>query len=361
VGKTRTVLKAGAAAAAAIAMAAPALAQGANGNVVLFGVVDEYLASIHPQGGGSVTRLDSSGLLASRWGVHGREDLGGGLAANFWLEAGLNANDGSRADGNRAFNRQSWVGLSGGWGELRLGRQNTPQFYMNGKFDAFNGATYASGWNNVTGAAPRVDDAIGYFSPAFGAVKAQLLVARGALAGAPIAPQVAGNQNVHAALEYEVPAAYVGLNYESVDSTAVAYTTKRTGLGASYAITPRWRVFGAWGHETRSDDSLKQNLYSISAAWQATPAGVLAFGWFRLADKLSGTGHGNADQASVQYRYALSRRTTIYSALARIKQHGLRNNLSLGGAAVVEAGARPTSPVPGGSVSGMQVGITHTF
>jgi predicted porin len=359
VGKTKAVWKLGAAAAAAMTLAGPALAQGSN--VVLFGVVDEYLASIRPQGAGTVTRLDSSGLLASRWGVHGREDLGGGLAANFWLEEGINANDGSRADGNRSFNRQSWVGLSGAWGEVRLGRQNTPQFYMNGKFDAFNGATYASGWNNVTGTAPRIDDAIGYFSPTFANVKAQLLVARGALAGAPIAPQVAGNQNVHAALEWEVPTAYVGLNYESIDSTAVAYTTRRTGLGASYAVSPRWRVFGAWGHETRSDDSLNQNLYSVSASFQATPAGVFALGWFRLSDKLAGTGHGNADQWSAQYRHSLSKRTTIYTALARIQQHDLRQNLSLGGAAVVEAGARPTAAVPGGSVSGFQLGITHQF
>jgi hypothetical protein len=28
---------------------------------------------------------------------------------------------------------------------------------------------------------------------------------------------------------------------------------------------------------------------------------------------------------------------------------------------VVEAGARPTAAVPGGSVSGMQLGITHQF
>jgi predicted porin len=188
------------------------------------------------------------------------------------------------------------------------------------------------------------------------------MFARGALAGAPVIPQTRANQNWHAAIEYEVPTTYVGLNYEVIDNQGTpTNTAKRLGLGASYAIAPDWRLYGAYGHETRSDNSLDLNLFSISAGWQFTPAQNLALGYFRVNDKLSGTGHGGADETSVLHRYALSKRTTIYTALSYLKQHDLRNSFSLGGAAVVEAGARPTTPVPGGSIQAVQMGINHVF
>lgn len=337
---------------ASVAQAAP--------SVTLFGVMDEFGTYVKAQGSPAVKRLDSSGMLASRWGLHGSEDLGDGLSANFVLEFGLNANDGSAADSHRGANRQSWVGLAGSWGEVRLGRQNTPQFFMNGKFDAFNGGTQASGWNNMSGTAPRVDAAIGYISPVISGLKAQLLVGRGAVAGAPIVAQTSANQTVHAALEYETKTTYVGLNHEVIDSESVTYSTHRTGLGASYAVSDKWRVFGAVGHESKSDSTLKLNLYSVSAAWQMTSLSSLAFGYAKLADGLSGAGHGNADQTSMLYRYSLSKQTTIYSAISHLQQHDQRNSVTLAGAAVLEAGSRPTS-IPGGKIDGFQVGLTHTF
>ena len=353
-------LKTPVALAAMCLLSGAALAQTASG-VTLYGVLDEFVTNIKPEGLGSTTRVDSSGQLASRVGFRGREDLGGGMAANFLLEAGINANSGDTADANRFFNRQSWVGLSSSWGEVRLGRQNTPQFYMNGDFDAFNGATQASGWNNVTGTTPRIDSAIGYFMPKFSDVTAQVLVARGSTAGAPISAQVRGNQSLHAAVEWKIPTAYFGVNYETIDNTRLPFTAKRLGVGANYAITSAWRVFGAYGHERRTDDTLALDLYSISARWDFAANQNLAFGYFRVNDKLSGAGHGNADETSVLYRYLLSKRTTVYSALSHLQQHGLRNSFSLGGAAVVAAGARPTTPVPGGSINALQLGITHTF
>jgi predicted porin len=60
---------------------------------------------------------------ASRFRFVGVEDIGGGTKANFWLEMQPNlATGGTSSD---LFNRGAWVGASGNWGELRLGRQGT--------------------------------------------------------------------------------------------------------------------------------------------------------------------------------------------------------------------------------------------
>lgn len=334
----------------------------AQNNVTVYGVLDTFLTSIRPEGTPSVVRLDSSSLLASRLGFRGTEDIGNGYKVNFTLEAGYNPDDGSAADGNRLFNRQAWIGVSTPVGEFRLGRQNTPQFFMNGHFDAFNGATQASGWNNMFGFAPRVDNAIGYFSPKVSGFKVHALFARGATGGAPATTaEVAGNESIHLATEYEDGPVYVGVHYEVIKNLAAPGDVHRTGLGASYAVLPAWTIFAATEHESRSDGNVDANLHSVSTRYSLTQAASVALGYATTRDKLTGAGHGDAAELSALFRYDLSKRTTVIAALSRLDQSDLRNNFSLNGAAVVSPGSQVRSIVPGGAINGAQVGITHSF
>ena len=99
-----------------------------DSSITLYGLFDTFVEMTNA-GQGVTTRMASSGLYASRIGLRGSEDIGGGNRVNFTLEDGINTNNGTAADPTAAFNRQAWVGMSGNWGELRIGRQNTPQFY----------------------------------------------------------------------------------------------------------------------------------------------------------------------------------------------------------------------------------------
>jgi predicted porin len=112
---------------------AAAGAASAQLSATLFGVMDatsRYAStSRDPVTGASrkvsQTAQATSCYNASRLGFRGTEDPGGGLAASFWLEAQLsNDNGGAGAPGvtNELFNRRSTVSLSGGFGEVRLGR-----------------------------------------------------------------------------------------------------------------------------------------------------------------------------------------------------------------------------------------------
>jgi predicted porin len=326
----------------------------------VFGVVDQFLTHIEADGVPGVTRIDASGFLASRIGVRGGEAFGGGLHASYLLEAGINPDDGSGADANRLFNRQAWVGIDGRFGELRLGRQNTPQFVMNGRFDAFASGTQASGWNNLFGAAPRVDRAIAYVSPAWHGIKAQVLAGRGATGGAAPIAALPANANWHSAIEYTGQAWYVGANHELIRNAAVSDVLRRSALAASYRLTPGWTVYGALGREVRGDGGMATRILSLSALRQLTPALLLAFGGAGLRDGVQGAGHGNARQVSAQLRYKMSQRTMLYGACSRLNQDGSRNNLVLGGAAVVQAAARIAS-APGGAIKGLQAGLVHSF
>jgi len=108
----------------ALAVLAASGAAMAQSSVTLFGIVDAAYTS----GSGSVsdkTQLTNSGYNSSRLGFRGVEDLGGGMKASFHIEGAL-ANDNGNASG-LTFQRRSTVSLQGGMGEIRLGRDYTPE------------------------------------------------------------------------------------------------------------------------------------------------------------------------------------------------------------------------------------------
>ena len=80
----------------ALAVMAAAGAASAQSSVTLFGVVD---ATCPAARAASATRfqLTNSGYNSSRLGFRGTEDLGGGMSASFWLEAGVNNDNGTGA------------------------------------------------------------------------------------------------------------------------------------------------------------------------------------------------------------------------------------------------------------------------
>lgn len=94
-------------------------------SVTLYGLADVWFGTVKTETAGvsaSTTQLTSGGVSSSRWGMKGSEDLGGGLKANFLLEQGFTLDDGKAKGTNQAFERQSYVGFSGGFGEVKLGK-----------------------------------------------------------------------------------------------------------------------------------------------------------------------------------------------------------------------------------------------
>jgi predicted porin len=76
-----------------------------------------------------VNNVDIHGMKAgnSRFGLRGEEGLGGGMKAIFQAEAQLNVDDGSGGSsaGALAFNRNTFVGLEGPFGLVKLGNHDT--------------------------------------------------------------------------------------------------------------------------------------------------------------------------------------------------------------------------------------------
>ena len=172
---------------------------------------------------------NSQGQGSSRFGFRGTEDLGGGLKANFVMEAGINLDDGSSGNGginnasaaNNFFARSAWVGFSGGFGEVRLGRQVLGSFgvHANGLVGGASNGLYEPGATFGQGNV-RFANALQYRSPDFGGISGTVSLR---------APEGSGSST-----------AVVGLVPDSSD------TKTKTGLDLSvaYANGPIYVGFG---------------------------------------------------------------------------------------------------------------------
>ncbi|MGI4848214.1 MAG: porin, partial [Janthinobacterium lividum] len=100
----------------------------AQSSIVTYGIVDtsiRYISSDNAAGQSNL-RMDNGAISNSRFGFRGTEDLGGGLKALFKLEGGFNSDTGTASSAGSLFNRKAYVGVGSSYGELTLGRQNTP-------------------------------------------------------------------------------------------------------------------------------------------------------------------------------------------------------------------------------------------
>jgi predicted porin len=161
----------------ALAVLAASGAAMAQSSVTLYGIADLWVGSAKSTGGSRVTLMESGGVNGSRWGLKGSEDLGGGLKANFDLQQGFAMDTGAAGSTSAsAFSRQSWVGFSGGFGALRLGRTTTPYDDVSGAADAvFDSALApANAVFKSTKYSGRQNNMFYYQAPNFGGVSGAL-------------------------------------------------------------------------------------------------------------------------------------------------------------------------------------------
>jgi predicted porin len=316
----------------ALAVLASAGVASAQSSVTLFGIVDATLAF----GKGSIsnkTQLTNSGYNSSRLGFRGTEDLGGGMSASFWLEAGVNNDNGSGAAtslNNQStgtstasagtqgltFNRRSTVSLGGGWGELRLGRDYTPQFWNLTVFDPFgtNGVGTTQTLNSSLGGpvTVRASNGIGYFLPGnLGGFYGQLQHYRGENAN-----NVA-NDGTGTALR---------LGYANGPvNAALAYSTTKYATGdiKSTNLGGQWDfgVAKLMGHISRDRVSgSATGKGGLIGALVPVGPGEIRLAYSTYKNDLAGTPKTN--KWALGYVHNLSKRTAVYATYARLKNSG---------------------------------------
>jgi predicted porin len=376
----------------ALAVLAAAGAASAQSSVTLFGIVDATLAWGRGNGAGSSDRfqLTNSGYNSSRLGFRGTEDLGGGMSASFWLEAGLNNDNGSGAatntnntvagstgGGGLTFNRRSTVSLGGNWGELRLGRDYTPAFWNLTVFDPFgtNGVGtnqmlngVGSGVNPFTGTAAasanpggfyptqvRASNSIGYFLPRnLGGFYGQAQYYSGeSPSNTPRDGKGYGARLGYAAGPFNVA---LGYGRTRISGTA-ASVAGATGDIRTWNLGGQWdfgvaKLMGQYGRDDAQLGAPELN----GRGWligTLVPVGAgeirAAYSEYRISSNVIAN-DPKTQKFALGYVHNLSKRTALYTTYAYVKNRD--------GAASALNGA--TTAVNDNS-SGLDLGIRHSF
>ncbi|SDI26765.1 Outer membrane protein (porin) [Paraburkholderia steynii] len=320
----------------------------AQSSVTLYGVIDNGIEYQNP-GTGSVTRAESGGLFASRYGLKGSEDIGGGLHVNFQLEQGFSGVTGAASNSAAAFNRQAWVGMSGSFGEMRFGLQNTPQYiFMNPELDPLAVMSVASPMNNFNSLTVRVNNAISYFTPTVYGLTAQFMVA---MRDATTKP-TNGLQFYNAAVRYVNGPFRAAAGYEQAANAAGTSILKIFNAGASVGVGAA-RFYLAYHTERQTDDSTKRDVYEASGSYLISPADTVALLYGYAHDK---TGQGNnAQQVGLAYEHFLSKVTTLYASAGFIQNRN-QAHFTLNGTAYTGV-----TVAPGNNTRGITLGMVHTF
>jgi predicted porin len=318
----------------------------AETSVTLYGVLDTgygYQNTKYAKGGVTAERRGSGlrdGLFnGNRWGLKGSEDLGNGLSAIFTLEQGFTISDGA-ASSTRQFHRQSWVGLSSdSWGVFTMGRQYNIAEHVVYSNDISVGMGDMDKTFGAQGS-KRMDNSFKYMTPSFSGFKAGIAY---------------GNPNTTIERYSSTAGDKDRANWLS---TGVGYSSGLLALGASYdrasstgdASLSSWAISGSYDFEVAKlalvygqdrrgkigwsslnpfgadlpgvgnvNDyrNFKSSNYHVALS-APVGGGTLAATWSRSSSNLDdaaawGDAAANQNIYHINYKYPLSKRTSLYS------------------------------------------------
>lgn len=284
--------------AVAVAAALPAVAL-AQSNVTMYGTADVRIENQNAAANGgtfSRTYVTNGHAQASRFGIRGSESLSGGMNAVFNIEHRYNLDEGTQNSANM-WNGTSWVGLNGGFGEVRFGRQYTPTFWALIPAD-FLGYSYYNNWLPYFGAAfIRVNDQIQWRSPSMGGATVWASYAPGETAAKNHFMGVGGN--------YRVGNVVLAAGYQEFDNPA-AGAIDNLAIAASYQ-TAAWAV--SLGH-SHVDNVGGTDVSTTLVSARASLAGGTLVGSLAMSDH---SASADLNDWSITYIRPMSKRTIWYA------------------------------------------------
>lgn len=294
----------------------------AQSSVTLYGKVDVGAVLDSGSSNGKSLRVSSGVSGGSRLGFKGVEDLGGGLKAGFQLETGFCSDSNAGAPnfctgGNNFMGRQAHVDLSGPFGSITAGRQYTLAFINITTVDPF-GTGLAGQSTNLFDAGgsgagnPRVNNSVIYTTPNLGGFTGALLFGAGEQQG-----DWRSSRSTGASATFASGPLYVAAAYNNINGNAGVLGRKNTNVGFTYdfgvvklALLGQQTKTGVASNWTDSRDGL------IGVTVPVGNAAIMA-SYVRHDDRTAAS--ADADQWGIGATYALSKRTSLYTAYARIK------------------------------------------
>ena len=318
-------------------------------NVTVYGVIDTAFQN-YDSGAQTITRAADNALSTSRLGFRGSEDLGSGLRAVFILEGTLTPSTGNfgNTTDNQIFNREATVGLSGSFGEIRVGRQDVSyaQDIDTGLSQAGNLGNFAV---NVTDFQLGSDQAsvVKYTTPVIGGFTAQI----GRASNAAGATTDANTDQTSAHVKFEKGAFRLHAGYQKTDGATTAAERDFTAYGVSYdfGFAAVSYVYGEGDVSTTGDVTNKGQVASVKIP---LANGYAAHGVYATSKNGAQNTDNDGKGYTVALTKALSKRTTLYAAYTAVDNEANSSMVMTGTSAPGAAG---------GDTRATTLGVSHTF
>ncbi|MES2260341.1 MAG: porin [Pseudomonadota bacterium] len=311
-------------------------------NVIVYGELDVGVArfsNVGMNGNGAVTSLYSGLNNPSYLGFKGVESLGNGIETFFVLESGVAVTSGGLANGNgNLWGRLANLGVSGPLGSLTIGLQLDPYLLsviltdprgLSGAGSAFNtyagSATYGI-LNSKIGSTPivgiRDSNAIGYTTPTIGGFQATILYGIG---------EVAGNASAGAYLSanafYDKGPVFLTSAYFQGNDNAGVKVAKNMRVGAGYSFNPGVKI--NLSYDVRKKPSTGESVDEIGGGTSGLISPQLSYsmGAYRSENRENRSDRATTYAAGLTY--FLSKRTSLYGAISRLKMATARSRRTL--------------------------------
>jgi predicted porin len=313
-------------------IAGAAQAQTPTSSVSVYGTIDVGVGSLESQPPGppnvpisTVRGVHNGGVVFSYLGFRGTEDLGGGLKAKFQLESFIRADTGASARFNPPgppqdpfWSRAAWVGLEGGFGDVRLGLNTNPAWLAHIFTSAMGGnsifsPSFRHQYNGSTRGYMAQDTAlpnsVSYATPILGGTVATVNVQASEAAG------LGTNVNlsaVHRSGPLLLAVAGGRVKHAPSPDPAGAQDERFVMIGGSYDL----QVVRLFAQYTDHKDGLANLKTKTPHIGLTAPVGT---GQIQLAwaeSKTSGAASSKRTTTSAGYVHPLSKRTELYVMVA---------------------------------------------
>jgi predicted porin len=369
-------------------LAAPLAAQAQTANVTLYGrlnltmeavkgnAVDPNLPATAGPVNRTVYRVSSN---SSRLGVRGSEALGGGLSAIFQIESNVSADTGGGLLGTR----ETFVGLQGSWGTVKIGNFLAPYDDIHPIFGNVptlttsilsTAALWAQASQSVGngGFDARLGNSIRYDSPRIAGFVGSMQISTldgsagqgGVVYGTPATEKrhayIMSTGGFYANGPFQAGIAYEAHN--KVRGPALDDWAFSVAANWNFGIVKVGGVYERLDYDTPTGN-LKRDFYGISGTVPIGPGELFAH-WGQASDgkgsaangttvgQLTKGGGTGASNYSISYTYALSKRTLTYAGyVATANDSNAAYNFNI----------NPYAVVNDANAQGFVMGVVHFF
>lgn len=332
----------------------------AQTSVELYGRLDSGIgvADSDAPGGDDTVMLWSGVQSATRFGVRGSEDFGGGWRIVFNIESGVELDTGEASNGTQFWARRAVVGVAGRFGEIHIGRDYTPGYRTISATDVMGLGLFGNwkAFSSNGGITTRASNGVHYRSPGWRGLTLRAMVATGE-ADDVSRPSGDGDMYGLSGIYVSGPLTVQGY-FQSREFDNGLDDTDRVdeyGAGVQYRFGA-FRAAASYGMadtELPVGGSVEHDAWSVGVGARVG-AGEILLNFVR--QRIDRAGDPKAKSFGIAYVHPVSKRTNFYASYGRLDNDD-------GADFTLRASAARTAV--GGTVDGepraFAVGILHRF